>query len=102
MKILIALDESSVPNRAAREAVRLFARTETQFLVINVASAPRTLGRRSRLRRRRAARSGSAGDRSRRRSLSPPIWRPQAGAVLWPQRSSSCGASASSPNPHRS
>lgn len=41
MKVLVALDESPVSNRAARVAVRLFGRTpDVEFLVINVASAP--------------------------------------------------------------
>ena len=40
MKILIALDESPVSSRAAREAARLFSGSETQFLVINVAAVP--------------------------------------------------------------
>lgn len=38
MKVLIALDDSEVSARAAREAVRLFA--DAEFLVINVAVLP--------------------------------------------------------------
>ncbi len=37
MRVLIALDESSVSVRAAREAVRLFSPAGAEFLVINVA-----------------------------------------------------------------
>ncbi len=40
MKILIALDESPVSARAAREAVRLFSGPDTEFLVINVTRFP--------------------------------------------------------------
>lgn len=40
MKILIALDESPVSARAAREAVRLFSAADTEFLVINVTRYP--------------------------------------------------------------
>lgn len=40
MKILIALDESPVTARAAREAVRLFSGPDAEFLVINVARSP--------------------------------------------------------------
>jgi hydroxyethylthiazole kinase-like sugar kinase family protein len=40
MKILIALDESPVSARAAREAVRLFSLAGAHFLVINVAAIP--------------------------------------------------------------
>jgi nucleotide-binding universal stress UspA family protein len=40
MKILVALDESPVSARAAREAVRLFSGGDTEFLVINVARLP--------------------------------------------------------------
>ena len=38
MKILIALDESPVSARAAREAVGLFSRAGAHFLVVNVAA----------------------------------------------------------------
>ncbi len=41
MKILIALDESPVSARAAREAVRLFSGADVEFLVINVTRFPR-------------------------------------------------------------
>lgn len=41
MKILIALDESPVSARAAREAVRLFSGPDAEFLVINVTRFPR-------------------------------------------------------------
>lgn len=40
MKVLIALDDSPVSARAAREAVRLFPAESTEFLVISVASLP--------------------------------------------------------------
>jgi len=40
MKVLIALDESPVSIRAAREAVRLFSVSAAEFLVINVATLP--------------------------------------------------------------
>ncbi len=40
MKILIALDESPVSARAAREAARLFAGADTDFLVISVTRSP--------------------------------------------------------------
>lgn len=40
MKILIALDESPVSARAAREAVRLFSGADAEFLVINVTRFP--------------------------------------------------------------
>ncbi|MEO7372117.1 MAG: universal stress protein [Ilumatobacteraceae bacterium] len=40
MRILIALDESPVSARAAREAVRLFSDVTTEFLVISVTPAP--------------------------------------------------------------
>ena len=40
MKILIALDESPVSARAAREAVRLFPGTDVEFLVISVTRLP--------------------------------------------------------------
>ncbi len=40
MKVLIALDESTVSIRAAREAVRLFSPSGAEFLVINVATLP--------------------------------------------------------------
>lgn len=36
MKVLIALDESSVSARAAREALRLLSRAGAHFLVLNV------------------------------------------------------------------
>lgn len=39
MKILIALDESPVSARAAREAVRLFSPAGAHFLVVNVAAS---------------------------------------------------------------
>ena len=42
MKILIALDESPVSARAAREAVRLFSPAGAHFLVVNVATVPTT------------------------------------------------------------
>ena len=42
MKILIALDESPVSARAAREAVRLFSPAGAHFLVVNVAAVPTT------------------------------------------------------------
>ena len=40
MKILIALNESPVSERAAREAVRLFSGADAEFLVINVTRFP--------------------------------------------------------------
>jgi nucleotide-binding universal stress UspA family protein len=40
MKILVALDESPVSARAAREAVRLFSGADAEFLVINVTRLP--------------------------------------------------------------
>jgi len=40
MRILIALDESPVSARAAREAVRLFSDMSTEFLVISVTRVP--------------------------------------------------------------
>jgi nucleotide-binding universal stress UspA family protein len=40
MKILIALDESPVSARAAREAGRLFSGADAEFLVINVTPVP--------------------------------------------------------------
>ncbi|MEO8698053.1 MAG: hypothetical protein ABI658_31435 [Acidimicrobiales bacterium] len=40
MKILIALDESPVSARAAREARRLFSGEDAAFLVINVTPFP--------------------------------------------------------------
>ena len=40
MRILIALDESPVSSRAAREAARLFSASGAEFLVINVARVP--------------------------------------------------------------
>lgn len=40
MRVLIALDESSVSLRAAREAARLFSPCGAEFLVINVARVP--------------------------------------------------------------
>ena len=40
MKIFIALDESPVSARAAREAVRLFSPAGAHFLVVNVAAIP--------------------------------------------------------------
>ncbi len=40
MKVLIALDESPVSARAAREAVRLFSGADTEFLVISVTRFP--------------------------------------------------------------
>lgn len=41
MKVLIALDESPVSSRAAREAARLFASTpDVEFLAINVSRMP--------------------------------------------------------------
>ena len=40
MNILIAIDESPVSTRAAREAVRLFGSGDNRFLVVNVASVP--------------------------------------------------------------
>ncbi len=40
MKILIALDDSAVSSRAAREAARLFAGVGAEFLVISVAPLP--------------------------------------------------------------
>jgi len=40
MRVLIALDESSVSLRAAREAARLFSPCGAEFLVINVARIP--------------------------------------------------------------
>ena len=42
MKILIALDESPVSARAAREAVRLFSQAGAHFLVVNIAAIPTT------------------------------------------------------------
>ncbi|MBA3652638.1 MAG: universal stress protein [Actinobacteria bacterium] len=42
MRILVALDESAVSARAAREAVRLFGTSGAEFLVINVARTPNT------------------------------------------------------------
>jgi len=38
--VLIALDESPVSRRAAREAARLFGAARTRFLVVNVARTP--------------------------------------------------------------
>ena len=38
MKVLIALDDSAVSSRAAREATRLFDGPGTEFFVINVAT----------------------------------------------------------------
>ncbi|MDH4171902.1 MAG: universal stress protein [Acidimicrobiia bacterium] len=40
MRVLIALDESAVSVRAAREASRLFAGEDTEFLVISVSRLP--------------------------------------------------------------
>ncbi len=40
VKVLVALDESAVSIHAAREAVRLFASSDAEFLVINVARSP--------------------------------------------------------------
>ncbi len=40
MRVLIALDESAVSVRAAREASRLFAAGGTEFLVISVSRLP--------------------------------------------------------------
>lgn len=40
MKVLIALDESPVSARAAREAVRLFPGADVEFLVISVTPFP--------------------------------------------------------------
>ncbi|MEX0847352.1 MAG: universal stress protein [Ilumatobacteraceae bacterium] len=40
MKILIALDDSPVSARAAREAARLFAGVGVEFLVISVSTLP--------------------------------------------------------------
>ena len=40
MRVLIALDESPVSLRAAREAARLFSPCGAEFLVINVARIP--------------------------------------------------------------
>ena len=40
MRILIALDDSPVSTRAAREAARLFGVAETEYFVINVARVP--------------------------------------------------------------
>lgn len=40
VKVLVALDGSPVSMHAAREAVRLFASTDAEFLVINVARIP--------------------------------------------------------------
>jgi len=40
MRILIALDESPVSARAAREAVRLFSDVTAEFLVISVTPTP--------------------------------------------------------------
>lgn len=40
MRVLIALDESAVSVRAAREAARLFAGGDTEFLVISVSRVP--------------------------------------------------------------
>lgn len=40
MKVLIALDESSISTRAAGVATRLFAAADPEFLVINVARVP--------------------------------------------------------------
>jgi universal stress protein A len=40
MKILIALDDSAVSARAAREAARLFAGAGAEFLVISVSPLP--------------------------------------------------------------
>ncbi len=37
MRVLVALDDSPASQRAAREAERLFARVDPEFLVINVA-----------------------------------------------------------------
>ncbi len=40
MKVLIALDDSPVSARAAREAVRLFSGADVEFLVISVTRLP--------------------------------------------------------------
>lgn len=40
MKVLIALDDSSVSMRAAREAARLFAAADPEFLVVSVTPLP--------------------------------------------------------------
>lgn len=40
VNVLIALDDSPVSIRAAREAVRLFSQTDSRFFVINVATLP--------------------------------------------------------------
>jgi nucleotide-binding universal stress UspA family protein len=40
VKVLIALDDSPVSARAAREAVRLFSAENCEFLVVSVASLP--------------------------------------------------------------